>query len=227
MGKIFDSEGGIMSFLGKMADLVWLNVLTIICCIPIITVGASFTAMYTVTIKMVNKEEGYISKGFFQAFKKNFKQSTIIWLIVLVMVLIFYGDYRIIIYSGINFPKALTIVLTAILLLFYCTYMYIFPVLARYENTIKNVLKNSFLLSVSNLPRTILIIIIQFVPLVALYFVPAIFPIVLLVGVSLVAYMSSLIFMGIFKKLESKEEENQEGIDKTEKEETNDINEGI
>ena len=210
MNKLFDNEGPLMSFLSKLADLVWLNILTIIFCIPIITAGASLTAMYTVTIKMVNKEEGYISKNFFQAFKKNFKQATIIWIGVMLASILFYGDYRIVTYSGIAFPKALPIALTAVLLLMYCTYLYVFPVLSRYDNTIKNTIKNSFLLSISNLPRTILIIAIHLVLPVAVYFSQALLPIMFLMGLTLPAYASSVLFAGIFKKLEDKMEENQE-----------------
>lgn len=210
MNKLFDNEGPLMSFLSKLADLVWLNILTIIFCIPIITAGASLAAMYTVTIKMVNKEEGYISKNFFQAFKKNFKQATVIWIGVMLASILFYGDYRIVTYSGIAFPKALPIALTAVLLLMYCTYLYVFPVLSRYDNTIKNTIKNSFLLSISNLPRTLLIIAIHLVLPVAVYFSQALLPIMFLMGLTLPAYASSVLFVGIFKKLEDKMEENQE-----------------
>ncbi|MEG1847548.1 MAG: DUF624 domain-containing protein [Lachnospiraceae bacterium] len=213
MGKIFDTEGGVMSFLGKMADLLWLNILTLLCCIPIVTIGASTTAMYTMTLKMVNKEEGYITKGFFTAFKKNFKQATIIWMITLVVFILFYVDYRIILYSGIKFPKVLMILLTAMLILMYATYMYIFPVLARYENSTKNVLKNSFILSISNLPKTVLIIIMQFIPIVVLYYIPMSVPVILLFGLTAVAYVSSLLFMTIFKKIEEKWAEEAESQD--------------
>lgn len=209
MDKFFNSEGPLMIFLGKMADLIWLNILMIICCIPIITAGASITAMYTITIKMVNKEEGYITKGFFKAFKENFKQATIIWLIIIIIAALFYGDYRIIFYAGMEFPKAIIILLIAILVIAYSTYLYIFPLLARYENTTKNILKNSFLLSVSNFPKTLLIILIQLIPLVALYLSQAVAPIILLIGNSLVAYISSMVFVTIFHKLEKKDEEDK------------------
>ncbi|MDD2971607.1 MAG: DUF624 domain-containing protein [Lachnospiraceae bacterium] len=203
MGKIFDTEGPVMSFLGRIADLIWLNILMIICCIPVITAGASITAMYTLTIKMVMKEEGYITKGFFKAFKENFKQATIIWLLVLLAAFFFYGDYRIVTYSQIDFPKIMVILLMAVFLIAYSTYLYLFPLLARYENTIKNTIKNAFLLSLSNFPKTVLIILIQCLPAVALYFFQAVIPLILMLGGSLVAYISSMLFVTIFKKLEA------------------------
>lgn len=216
MGKFFDSEGSVMSFLSRIADLVWLNILMIICCIPIITAGASITAMYTITIKMVMGEEGYITKGFFKAFKENFKQATILWLIVLVLTVLFYGDYRIITYSGLTFPKIMLILLFAVFLIGYSTYLYLFPMLARYENTTKNVIKNAFLLSMSNFPKTVLIILIQCIPLVALYLSQAVIPLIFLLGGSLVAYISSMLFVTIFKKIEAKDENQETASDETE-----------
>lgn len=215
MGKFFDSEGPVMSFLSRIADLVWLNILMIVCCIPVITAGASITAMYSITIKMVLKEEGYITKGFFKAFKENFKQATIIWLIVLVLAALFYGDYRIVTYSGITFPKIMMILLFAIALIGYSTYLYLFPVLARYENTTKNIFKNAFLLSLSNFPKTVLVILIQCIPVVALYISQAVIPLIFLMGGSLVAYISSMLFVTIFKKLEANNENQENTSDQT------------
>ena len=70
-------------FMGRVADLMILNILCIICCIPIITIGASVTAMYYVTLKMTRNEESYIVRSFFKSFKENFKQATVIWLVAL------------------------------------------------------------------------------------------------------------------------------------------------
>ena len=81
MGALFNLENPVWNFMGKVADLVILNLLALICSIPIVTIGASWTAMYYVTIKIVRKEEGYIIRDFFRSFKENFKQATIIWLL--------------------------------------------------------------------------------------------------------------------------------------------------
>ena len=78
--------------LGKVADFMILNVLWIICSIPIVTIGAATTAMYSVMLRLVKDEEGYIVKGFFKAFKENFKQSTIMWLIYMVVGTIIFVD---------------------------------------------------------------------------------------------------------------------------------------
>ena len=61
MGRFFNMDSPVMNFLGRVADLVWLNILYIICCLPIFTIGAATSALYYVTMKMVADEEGYIT----------------------------------------------------------------------------------------------------------------------------------------------------------------------
>ena len=79
--KFLNLDSPLMRALSKMADLMWLNILTILCCIPIVTAGASFTAMHFVLLKIVRDEEGYITKDFFRSFKENFGQATVIWIL--------------------------------------------------------------------------------------------------------------------------------------------------
>ena len=89
---MFQLDGKFFSALSRMADLVILNILFWACCLPVVTIGASITAMYAVTKKMAEDREGYIFKGFFIAFKENFRQSTIMWLILLVPIGIVSAD---------------------------------------------------------------------------------------------------------------------------------------
>ena len=72
MGKIFNLDSPFVQFMSRVADLMWLNILFLLCCIPIFTVGASTTAMYYVTLKMVRNEDSYITKSFIKSFKQNF-----------------------------------------------------------------------------------------------------------------------------------------------------------
>ena len=72
-----------MQFITKLACTAYLNLLWFICCIPIVTAGASTTALYYVTLKMVKDEESGLTRAFFHSFKENFRQGTIIWLILL------------------------------------------------------------------------------------------------------------------------------------------------
>ena len=156
MGKIFDMDSPVMRVLNRVGDLLILNVLMIVCCIPVITAGAAFTAMHYVLLKIVRGEEGYLIRGFFKSFRSNFRQATLIWLLMLLVVAVYVGDIWIFNYSGLVFPKPLIIAVAAVAFVLLMIAVYVFPLQARFENSVKNTLKNAMLLAFANLPRTIL-----------------------------------------------------------------------
>ena len=207
MGRFFNLDSPLMTFLSKMADLMILNLLTLLCCLPIITAGDAMTALYYMTIKMVKNEECYIVKGYFKSFKENFKQATIIWLIALVVGIIFAGDFMILRNSTVSFGKVIMVLITIVAVIYLFTMIYIFPVLSRFENTVKNTIRNSFLMSVLNLPKTILLIIINLIPTVLLLVTLQAMPLLILFGFSVPAYVASMLFVKIFKRFEPEEEE--------------------
>ena len=206
MGRLFDLDSPLMRFLNLVGDLLILNFLVLICCIPIITIGASCTGMYYVLLKIVRGEEGYLVKGFFKSFKQNFKQATILWLIMLLVILVYIGDFCIFRYSGLTFPKVLVVVILSIALVLMMVVVYVFPVLSRFDNTIRNTLKNAFCMAVLNLPKTLLLILLQAVPIVVLYFSSYATIFVIMFGISLPAYCSAHLLSGIFKKFEPQTE---------------------
>lgn len=144
--KIFDLDSPLMNVLNKMADLMWLNILTLICCIPIITAGAAFTSMHYVALKIVRNEESYITRSFFKSFKTNFRQATLIWLMILLIAAVLGGDYYIITKSGIQFSSVLVVLIMAAAVLVICTTLYVFPVLAKFDNTIMGTIRNAFIM---------------------------------------------------------------------------------
>ena len=83
MGKFFDLDSPLMRFLSKLADLMILNIVFLITCIPVVTIGAAWTSLYYVTLKMVRDEEGTIVRSYFHSFRQNFRQATILWLAIL------------------------------------------------------------------------------------------------------------------------------------------------
>ena len=81
MGQIFNLDNPVWNFMSKVADLVILNILVMLCSLPVVTAGAAWTAMHFVTIRMARKEERYVVKDFFRSFKENFRQATVIWIL--------------------------------------------------------------------------------------------------------------------------------------------------
>lgn len=200
--KFFDLDSPLMQVLNKVADLLWLNILTLICCIPIVTVGASLTAMNYMALKIVRNEECYITKGFFKSFKQNFKQATAIWLLFLLAVLVLAGDFYIMKNSGIEFNIVIKVVIGIVALILAFTWMFVFPVLAKFDNTVIRTIKNAFVMSILQFPKTLLMIVMYALPIVIGILVPQAFPICFLFGLSAPAYVSALLYNKFFKKLE-------------------------
>lgn len=214
--KVFNFEGPVFTFLSRLADLIWLNLLFIICCIPVVTIGAATTALYYVTLKMVKDEEGYITRSYFKAFRDNFVQATVIWLVFLAVIVVMFLDFRIakvgdmsaLIGSGrINDVVIVAVGVMAIIL--GMTLTYVFPLLARFDNTVVNTVKNAFLISIRHLPYTFLMMIIQAVPVVLIWFFPALL-ILVLIMFSAVAYINSKFFRKIFVLYEGTDGEGRE-----------------
>lgn len=207
MGKIFDYDGPLMSFVSRFASLMWLGVLTLLCCIPVVTAGASFTAMYYTVFKMRDRDRGYVAENFFHAFKTNFVKSTAFWLLIIVMYCILYADFVILTKSTYEFPTLLLAATILIAVLVVLTTSYVFPLQARFENTMKQTLKNAFLMSLFHLPKSILIIFLHVVPYVILYIYPVSYPAVLVLGLSAPAYFNAVLFLQIFQKYSPQEAE--------------------
>lgn len=207
MGKIFDMDSPFMRFLNRVADLLILNILVMICCIPIITVGAAMTAMHYVLLKIVRNEEGYLLKGFFKSFVRNFKQATLAWLLMLVVIAVYVGDSLIFNYSGVEFPKALVIAVIAVGVIALMIAVYIFPLIARFENTTKNTFRNAAILAFANLPRTIAMVFFYVLPLIISYFSAYSQLFIFLFGISLPAYGAAWMYSSIFKRFEPETEE--------------------
>lgn len=189
--------------LGRLCDFVLLNIMWVIFSIPLFTIGASTTALYTVMLKLVRNEEGYIVKGFLQAFKDNFKKSTVIWLILALVGIIIGVDS----WLAMGLHSVMQTVFRSVFIIFglvwLCVVIYVFPLTARYENTIRNTIKNAFILSVAKLPYTLLMVVITagsvivtFLNMETLLVGSALW---LVIGVSLVAWLNSFLLRKVFE----------------------------
>lgn len=210
MGRIFNLDSPLFSFLSKLADLIYLNILTMICCIPVFTIGASMTALNYVVLKIVRDEEGYITRAYFKSFKQNFKQATIIWLILLCVIGVLAGDAFIMRYAAIEFPSWLRMVLTVMGFSLLFAVMHVFPVLARFENSIKHTFKNSLFMGILSFPKTLLMVVCWILPIVILIFFLQALPVVFALGISGPAYLCALLYNKTFKRFEPEEKDADE-----------------
>ena len=198
-----------MKFLGTMADLMILNMLTVLCCVPIVTAGASFTAMHYMLQKLVRGEENYVSRQFFHSFKENFVQSTIIWIGMVVVYGALFVDWRILRMQGDQFPGFLIILLYGAAVIIFLYTLYIFPILARYKNTIRGILKLAFAMTImgSITLRTLAAGILYIVPFaILLIYGWGSIPILLLMGFTVPGFFRAMMYRGLFNKYETREE---------------------
>jgi len=205
MGEVIPSYEKIYNSINKITNLIIINVLWIVFCIPLITIGAATTAMYTVTFKMADGIEGsHISKDFFKAFKENFNCATKVWVVSMVIgVVLSVNVYMVNTYAAPN--KKIMLFFLFLLILVFCTFeIYIYPIIAIFKDDLKTELKNALFMSLANLPSSALILCMTIIPLILMaFFAEEVLVIVmfyLVIGYSYAAYTNTKLFKRIFKK---------------------------
>lgn len=162
VSNAFDPESGFMSGFSKIVDTLVLAILWLICCIPVITVGAASGALYYAYHKAIRQDGGHVCKRFFHAFKSNFKQATAIWLLLLIFLALSAFTCYLLAFLRQSIPMAGFLMAMGMVIIGFAVVwcLYLFPYQARFENTMANVLKNSAVLAVANAPRSLLLLVI-------------------------------------------------------------------
>lgn len=238
MGRIFDLDSPLMRGLTKMADVMWINVLTLVFALPLlveqffmlgpilmgeqefafnyvlyawlfgiiasIPLGPALTGMHFVLLKIVRDEESYVTKTFFKSFKENFVQGMILMVIMFAAGGILLMDYLIMKGNAVVYKY----ILFAVSLILYMASLYVFPLLAKFVNTIPGTIKNSFLMAILALPKTIAMAIVTLLPFVLYYLMDyKVVPILFLFGFAGPGYLCAFLYSETFKKFEPKEAE--------------------
>ena len=197
MRRLFNLENPVWRFIGNIIDMFLLSVYWYVCCLPVVTTGSGTTALYYVTLKLSSNQEGYTTSSFFHSFKSNFKQATVIWLLCLLAGAVIVIDFYWVLTSGSVIGASLLPAIVIISILYLVFTAFIFPLLARCDNSTKNLLGMCVSLSIRN-----------FLPVLSTLIVTiAIFSIglfvtwpVLLIAPGVSAYLNSYIFNHILTK---------------------------
>ena len=155
------SDSPVIAFLNKMTDLILLNMIYILCCLPIVTIGAATTAMYYVCIISIRQGDGYVVRRFFESFKKNFRQATTAWLGMLVIGIILAADMLFWYRMNTGFAKIMFVLSAIVGFSVWIIGMYIFPVIAKLEGNMLRTIKNSAAFAVGYLPYTACLLLIS------------------------------------------------------------------
>ncbi len=217
MGRFFNLDSPFVSFMNRVADLMILNIIYILVCIPVITIGPATTALYYVTLKMARNEESYIIRSFFRSFKLNFVQGLVMWIFDLVFAGIMVLDFMVMNgkIAGVGNADStifsvIRVVLMVLSIFALFTVTFSFPVLAKFDNTIKNTYRNSFLMSCRHFPTTLLIILIWSVVIFTGYYFPQLLIVHILILFSLAAFAPSFLLVKIFDRYIPSEEDSEE-----------------
>lgn len=201
----FNIDSPLFRFLTTLADFVVLNIVFLLSCVPIFTIGTSLTALYHVTMQEARTEHGYILRNYFKSWKQNFKQSTFIWAIyfavgaILLFNLSFWYALRTT--TG-NIILVILVIASAVYIV---SLLYVFPLQARFANKLSQTIKNSVFIALQNLRMTLLLLLINGLFAALCVIVPQAVIFMIFLGFTFIAYCNSFILNKVFKKYEPNE----------------------
>lgn len=209
---LFDLDNPIIRFLSRLVDLVVLNVIFLISCIPVFTIGAALTSLYYVCINDWDPQNAHVFKKYIKSFRENFKKATAIWFIMLAAGMItgtnlwyVLSEWR---DTGNETYRIGIVFCILILILYFCIFTYVWPLQAKFENKILKTIQNALGMAVAHLPETITAWCITGMALYCLYKYTVMMAVFLILLCSGVAYIQSALFRNVFRPyLETAEEE--------------------
>lgn len=215
MGNFFNLDNPFFTLLAKICDILFLSVVYVVLCLPVITIGPASTAMYYATVKVIRRERGYLFREFFRSFKMNFKRAAIVGvgltIIYIILAVDLYSSWTSV-KDNANMPSIFLGIYIAIGLLLTCFTIYVFPILSRFDMTIKQLIKAAAFMSMRHLPFTIVMLVVTIGSIIGFLYMPIL--IFILPAVSVL--LNSLLMERILKKYMPKSEESEEDVSKDE-----------
>lgn len=207
--RVFEQDSSLMRILARVFDLILLNSLFILFSLPVLTIGASLTATHYTALKM-HREEGTVVKNFLKSFKENFRQSTLLWVVMILYVLVIAIDVAIVYRLAGGAPIYLRLIVLALMLYSLFVGVWIFPLQSRFVNGMKGTIRMAFFCSAKHFLRSWYMVILHVLPIVWIdVFSFQMYWPLLLVGISLPIYLSAVSYNKVFKTLEDNAKNNQ------------------
>ena len=210
MRELFQPDSLLIRFLTRLCDLILLNLALVFLCFTVAGSGAALTAVYGMTLKMVRREDGEIVKGFLAGLKDGFTASTPATILLLLDVMLLAVIHRALYAEVLMFSPAVFVLICLVAAMLTAVLTYLFPLLGRYENPFPVQLRNAARLAISNLPKTLLMTVMNLLPFLSVTFFPADMGYLIclwaLIGLAAVAYLNSFILRKMFDNFESTHE---------------------
>ena len=213
MNKIFSLDSPLMRGLGWISDLLILNILTILFCIPVVTIGAAVTALYD-SVSRMDRAEGHVFANYWSSFRSNFRQATILWLILLVVGILILSSLLFYSTTEVSFGTIFKLVSIVLLVVWCVVATWAFQLQCHFDNSIKNTVRNAVICSLVYLPRTVVATLLNMTPWLVMYFYTLQFlefiPVWGFLWFSLSAYLNAKVLAKPFAKLKEISEKQQE-----------------
>ncbi len=200
--------------MNHILDLIVLNFLFLITCIPIVTIGASISSLYTMTLKIVRKEDTYVIRGYFKAFKVNFKQATAFWLIALLLYALTYVIYVAASINGGTLKSIYTVITIVLAVLYSMYFLTVFALNSTFKHTYKKMLYNGFAILIGHFPAMLTQYLCLAIPFLICFGINTIIMqyallFWMIIGFSVLFLWQSVYLNRVFKKYRDDEEEEQ------------------
>lgn len=204
--NFFVIDSPVMRVLGRIGDIIILNLIFVVTALPVVTVGTALSALYTVAMKLARGEDPSVLREYMRAFRRNMKPATICWLIMAAAGALIFLDFRLVGAFGGALYTVVRLLLAMIFGVWMLTFLYLFPYIARFENTVFHSVKNALFLSAAHLPSTVMMLVISVGLIVVTLFTSRTFVIGTIgwffAGFAAVAYVQSFLLSRIFAKYE-------------------------
>lgn len=198
--KFFSLDNPIFAAISRLGDIMLLSMLWFLTSLPIITLGASTTALLDICMKIIRSRDAGIIKPFFSSFKSNFRQSTIIFLIMAAIGAVGAADMYFWAHSSGDTAMIMNAVSIGIMIIYAATLLYVFAVQAAFENTVSATVRTAFLMALKHFPVTIVLLVCSGALIYLCTISPAAGYIFLVIGSGMFAMLYSLQFVNIFKQ---------------------------
>ncbi len=214
--RFLQEDTPITALLARFMDLILLNVLFVLCCVPILTIGASFTAMYDICMKLALHENVKIFSDFFQSFARNLKRSTLLYFLTVAAGIFLLIDFRCAVLWETSFRFLFQTVILSVGYFYIAVASHAFPALAYFQTPVFSTVRHAFVLAMRNGIYTVFIMLMDLLPFLILFLDPALFFRVFLVwisfGFALLAYLNSLHLVRLFAPERVKELEEERKV---------------
>lgn len=208
MRNLFDLENPVFQLVARMWDLTMLGLITLVCCVPVVTIGPAVAALFKSVYDLTLERGKGIIKSYFRAFRDNFKQAAAAWLLALLGFVSLFCDWFLLkLYLQGTAYTVLAWAVLVLALLLEAVLCYLFPLISRYDNTLQEHVRNAVILSIRYFPKTLLMVLIQMLPLLMASYMPFVLLQTVLLWIlfcpGLSAQANVCLLRPVFEKLES------------------------